>query len=73
MNRRLDQIELSLGDYDAARNHLREAYRAAPLHTATRRLHGESLAVAGAVDMATDVWRSIRLDEQQSEIRWMVR
>ena len=58
-NRRLGQIELSLGDYDAARQHLQAAYAAAPWQQATRHLLGESYAIAGETDQAVALWRTI--------------
>lgn len=68
-NRRLGQIELSLGDYDNARRHLTAAYLAAPNHQATRQLFGESLAVTGDPERAAALWRSMSLDQDQLTIR----
>jgi len=68
-NRRLGQIELSLGDYGAARDHLSRAHRAAPRHLAARQLYGESLAVTGDRELAVELWRSLALEEDQLEIR----
>lgn len=58
-NRRLGQIELSQGAYDAARLHLETAYRQAPQRYATRLLLGESYAIAGQPAEAATLWRSI--------------
>jgi len=68
-NRRLGQIELSLGLYESARGHLSRAHQAAPRHLATRQLYGESLAVTGAIDQAAEIWRPLALEEDQLEIR----
>lgn len=58
-NRRLGQIELSLGDYDAAMAHLQAAYALAPQQQATRLLLGESRAVAGDVAAAAALWATV--------------
>ncbi|MCO6449746.1 MAG: O-antigen ligase family protein [Caldilineales bacterium] len=58
-NRRLGQVELSLGDYDAAHRHLQAAYRTAPRQQATRLLLGESYAIAGDIDPALNLWRTL--------------
>lgn len=58
-NRRLGQIELSLGQYDAARAHLLRAYARAPWQQANRFLLGESYAIAGDVDQAVPLWRTV--------------
>lgn len=56
-NRRLGQIELSLGKYDAALTHLRAAYKAAPQQRATRQLLAEAFAVTGNIDEAATLLR----------------
>jgi tetratricopeptide (TPR) repeat protein len=58
-NRRLGQIEMSRGEYDAAREHLAAAYRAAPGQQASRFLLGESLAIGGQVDDASVMWQDV--------------
>jgi tetratricopeptide (TPR) repeat protein len=58
-NRRLGQIELSRGDYAAAREHLLAAHRSAPEQQASRFLLGESYAIAGQVAEAADLWRTL--------------
>lgn len=68
-NRRLGQIELSLGEYDDARRHLARAYAAAPSQPATRQLFGESLALTGSVEWAADLWRTLPLEQDQLAIR----
>ena len=68
-NRRLGQIELSLGDYDAARRHLEAAYAAAPHQHTTRQLLGESYAVTGDVERAADLWRTLDTSQNQLEMR----
>jgi O-antigen ligase len=68
-NRRLGQIELSLGAYDEARHHLEAAHRAAPQQQATQQLFGESLALTGDVARAAALWRAIPLEQDQLAIR----
>lgn len=58
-NRRLGQIELSRGDYAAAREHLLAAYHSAPDQQANRFLLGESYAIAGQVEEAAALWRTV--------------
>ncbi len=58
-NRRLGQIELSRGQYEAARRHLQAAYDAAPGRQAARFLLGESDAISGKIDEAVALWRTV--------------
>jgi tetratricopeptide (TPR) repeat protein len=78
-NRRLGQIELSLGDYEAARAHLQRAYETAPGQQATRASLGESYAIAGEDEEAIRLWRSVSnqlwwdfdwLLQQSLQLRW---
>ena len=64
-NRRLGQIELSRGQYEAARRHLEAAYGAAPGQRATRQLLGESYALAGDAAGAVALWRTVDLGQGQ--------
>ncbi len=68
-NRRLGQMELSLGRYDEAQQHLERAYRVDPLHRATRQMLGEIYAITGQVAEAARLWRTIDLKDAQLEIR----
>jgi len=68
-NRRLGQILLSLGDYDAARRHLEAAYARAPLQQPIRQLLGETYAVSGDIAGAVRLWRSIDVSEGQLDLR----
>ncbi|MHB1417028.1 MAG: O-antigen ligase family protein [Chloroflexota bacterium] len=68
-NRRLGQIELSLGQYDEARRHMLTAYRAAPGQRATLQLLGEAYAVAGEIEDAAELWGTIEVDEDQLQLR----
>jgi len=68
-NRRLGQIELSLGQYDAARAHLAAAYAAAPQQRGTRQLLGESYAIAGDVERAAALWRTVDVRQGQLGLR----
>jgi tetratricopeptide (TPR) repeat protein len=68
-NRRLGQIDLSFSRFDDARQHLLQAYLAAPHQRATRQLLGESHAVAGEVDEAVRLWRTVDTGQQQLATR----
>ncbi len=68
-NRRLGQIELARGEEAAARQHLEAAYAAAPEQRATRQLLGESYAIAGDVERAAALWRTVDVSQQQLELR----
>ncbi len=68
-NRRLGQMELSLGRYDEAREHLERAYRMDPAHRATRQMLGEVYAIQGQVAEAARLWSTLDLDNAQLEIR----
>ncbi len=57
-NRRLGQIEMSQGTYDAARKHLETSYQESPRRQATRYLLGESYAIEGQINQAVDLWRT---------------
>ncbi len=73
-NRRLGQIELSLGQYPAARQHLAAAYAAAPNQRATRQLLGEAYALAGDIEQAAALWQTIDVSQGQLKLRqdWYV-
>ena len=58
-NRRLGQIELSLGEYEDALIHMKAAYDAAPWNNATRQLSGEVLIVNGRVDDGAELWETV--------------
>jgi hypothetical protein len=68
-NRRLGQIELSLGQYPAARRHLETAYAAAPSQRATRQLLGESYALLGETERAVALWRTVDVSQGQLKLR----
>jgi tetratricopeptide (TPR) repeat protein len=68
-NRRLGQIELSLGKYEAARKHLEAAYAAAPDQQSTRQLLGEVYAVSGEVARAASLWGTLDMKQPQLDIR----
>jgi putative inorganic carbon (HCO3(-)) transporter len=68
-NRRLGQIELSIGDYESAWRHLEVAFKLAPSSRATCQMFGESLALTGNVSGAADLWRTLSLDQNQLAIR----
>jgi hypothetical protein len=62
--RRLAQIEIARGDYDAALLNLQRAYQTAPGQRTTRQLLGEMYAIEGRIDEATALWRTIRVAPQ---------
>jgi hypothetical protein len=68
-NRRLGQIEISLGDYVAACGHVQQAYLSAPEQRATRQLMGECYAMAGNLTDAAALWRTIDISEGQITLR----
>lgn len=68
-HRRLGQIALSRGDYDAARQHLQIVSVAAPYQRITGRLLGEVYAVTGAVEQAVEIWRPLNLGIDEIERR----
>lgn len=68
-NRRLGQIQLSLGDYAAARSHLEAAYRAAPWQRPTRQLLAEAYALTGAPAQAAALFSTVDLSQGQLELR----
>ena len=68
-NRRLGQIALSRGDEAAARRHLEAAYAAAPGQQPTRRLLGESYAIAGEIGRAAALWHGLDVSQGQIPLR----
>jgi len=71
-NRRLGQIELSLGQYAAARQHLEAAYTAAPGQRATRQLLAESYAMDGELERAAALLSTVdtSLNQLDARIWW---
>ncbi len=68
-NRRLGQIELSLGQYDTARRHLEAAYAAAPGHRATRQMLAESYAIDGELERAAALLGTVDVSQNQMDAR----
>ena len=64
-NRRLAQIELSKGQYEAARQHLETAFALAPWQRATRQLLAESYAIAGDMQQAASLWQTVDTGQGQ--------
>ncbi len=62
-NRRLGQIELSLGEYADALAHLEAAYAVEPWSVTTRQLLGEAYIVNGRLDEGQALWAEVN-DEQ---------
>ena len=59
-HRRLGQIELSLGNYEAAHQHLEVAFASTPNQRVVYQLLGEAYAVTGHVEEAATLWVSRR-------------
>ena len=68
-NRRMGQIELSRGQYEAARQRLEAAYAIAPMNWATRQMLAESYAIAGDVLRATELFRTVDMNNGQIDVR----
>jgi tetratricopeptide (TPR) repeat protein len=68
-NRRLGQIELSLGQYEAALAHLEKAYVATPWDNASRQLLGEAYIATGDVDAGMVLWDSVDNGVRQLDLR----
>ncbi|MCB0190445.1 MAG: O-antigen ligase family protein [Anaerolineae bacterium] len=68
--RRLGQIEISMGDYDTAQQHLEAAYRIAPHQRATRQMLGELYAISGNTTEAVKLWQPLDVGQQQLDIRY---
>ena len=68
-NRRLGQIELSQGDYAAARQHLTAAAASAPDQRATELLLGELMAIDGQTDAAARMWYQLDISNGQLDGR----
>jgi hypothetical protein len=68
-NRRLGQIEISLGHYADAREHLEKALAASSNQRATRAMLGETYAIAGEIDRAAMLWRGVDVSDGQLDIR----
>lgn len=71
-NRRLGQIELSLGQYAAARRRLEAAYATQPGQRATRQLLAESYAIEGDLARAASLLATVdvSLNQWQNRIFW---
>lgn len=68
-NRRLGQIELSLGQYEEALERLRVAYRRMPWDNAARLLYGEALIVTGNVEEGARLWSGVQRGQGQLSLR----
>jgi tetratricopeptide (TPR) repeat protein len=68
-NRRLGQIELSLGHYDAAHRYLDAAYASAPQHIATRILLGELYALDNQPNQAVALWQNLEMNFNSLQTR----
>jgi predicted Zn-dependent protease len=68
-NRRLGQIELARGQFDAACTHLAAAYQAIPQQRATRQMLGECNAISGRPEEAAKLWKTVDVGQSQLNIR----
>ncbi len=68
-HRRLGQIELSLGRYESALEHLELAYEGLPDERVTRRLLAEALAVNGRVEEGATISITVKDDLGQLDAR----
>jgi tetratricopeptide (TPR) repeat protein len=68
-NRRLGQIELSLGEYEDALRHLERAYAAESSSPTTQMLYGEALLVNGRLDEGQALWAGLSPGEGQFQGR----
>jgi tetratricopeptide (TPR) repeat protein len=68
-NRRLGMIELSLGEYKDAVDHLKAAYASEPWSETTRQLYGEALITAGQVAEGQALWSRVAGDQGQLQAR----
>jgi O-antigen ligase len=64
-NRRLGQIELSLGDYEAALEHLGQAHALSAWDNATRQLYGEALLLNGQVERGLSLLAGVNNAQNQ--------
>ena len=68
-NRRLGQLELSLGQYEKALAHLEVAYTGTPWDNGTRQMLGEALLVNGRVDEGVNLWAEVNNAQNQLQAR----
>jgi len=68
-NRRLGQLQLSLGKYEDALTYLLLAYQRAPWDNATRQLVGEALILNGRLDEGVKLWSTVNVEQNQLNLR----
>jgi hypothetical protein len=68
-NRRLGMIELSLGEYEDAVDHLKEAYDREPWSETTRQLYGEALIATGQLAEGQVLWSRVAGGQNQLQGR----
>jgi tetratricopeptide (TPR) repeat protein len=69
-HRRLGQIAISTGHYEAAQQHLEIAYSLAPDQRATRQMLGEIYAINGDLEKAVQLWKTIDTTNDQLNARY---
>ena len=68
-HRRLGQIEISMGHYELAQQHLEAAFKIAPDQRATRQMLGEIYAINGDLERAIRLWKTIDTTHGQLDAR----
>jgi ferric-dicitrate binding protein FerR (iron transport regulator) len=68
-NRRLGQIELSIGQYGEALVHLEKAYQTMPMNNTIRQLFGEALIVNGRISDGAALWSTVNNEQGQLKAR----
>lgn len=68
-HRRLGQIALSVGEFDAAKAHLDMAYQMNPHPHATRQMLGEVYAITGEPERAALLWSAPEIYDEQLHLR----
>ena len=68
-NRRLGQVELSLGEYGDALDHLQQAHEVQGWADTVRQLYGEALLASGQVDEGDAMWKTVRQEQAQLQLR----
>jgi tetratricopeptide (TPR) repeat protein len=67
--KRLGQIELSIGEYEDALDHLKLAYSVTPWDNASRQLLGEAYLVNGFIEEGRSLWDSVNNSQDQLKAR----
>jgi predicted negative regulator of RcsB-dependent stress response len=68
-NRRLGQLELSIGEYEDALKHLELAYESTSWDNGTRLMLGEAMLVNGRNDEGRALWADVNNAQEQLQTR----